>query len=247
MSSVFDEKSPLLSQIGKIAASIPGWTPEDQLFTLYLLVMATGNMDGDILEIGSWCGRSTTILALAARLRPGTKIHAIDLFPSKEDWVENKDGSYSFNVFIPKFGNIGGYFDQTVWKEPFERDIAPVYRQYNSVYDAFVDSVERHGVGDIVKAYRGDSRCITDIDGLNVRLAFVDGDHSYTAVCQDIEQIERVLLPGGWLCFDDSFSYYDGVNQAIIDKVINSTNYDSCQQMTRKMFVARRREVAREN
>jgi hypothetical protein len=49
------------------------------------------------------------------------------------------------------------------------------------------------------------------------------------------------LLPGGWICFDDAFSHYDGVNRAIQDKVINSGRYELCQQMTRKLFVARRR------
>jgi hypothetical protein len=51
--------------------------------------------------------------------------------------------------------------------------------------------------------------------------------------------VERFLLPGGWICFDDAFSSYAGVDQAITELVINSGNYQQCQQLTRKLFVAR--------
>lgn len=78
------------------------------------------------------------------------------------------------------------------------------------------------------------------MSGRRFRLAFIDGDHSYEAVCADIRNVERVLVPGGWICFDDAFTVYDGVNRAIDDLIINSGDYELCQQMTRKFFVARR-------
>jgi len=241
MSTVIDIQKPLIQQIETVANTIPGWTPIDQLFALYTLSVASAPVGGDIIEIGSWCGRSAAILALAARATPGTRVVAIDLFPAKDDWTENPDGSFSFKVKLPQVGEIGGYQEQTVWKEPFERDIAPIYAKYNSVYDVFVESMQKHGLNDLVEAHRGDARVISSMPQLKARLAFIDGDHSYDAVCSDIEQVEKALLPGGWICFDDAFSHYDGVNRAIQDKVINSGRYELCQQMTRKLFVARRR------
>jgi SAM-dependent methyltransferase len=241
MSTVIDPKKPLIHQIEAVANTIPGWTPIDQLFTLYSLSVASADVGGDILEIGSWCGRSAAILALAARATPGTHVVAIDLFPAKDDWSENADGSYSFKVKLPQVGEIGGYQEQTVWKEPFERDIAPIYAKYNSVYDVFVESMQKHGLSNLVTAHRGDAGVISGLAGFKARLAFIDGDHSYDAVCRDIAQVEKVLLPGGWICFDDAFSHYDGVNRAIEDKIIGSGQYELCQQMTRKLFVARRR------
>jgi hypothetical protein len=73
-----------------------------------------------------------------------------------------------------------------------------------------------------------------------LRLAFSDGDHSCDAVCQDIEIVDRYLLPGGWICFDDAFSSYDGVNQAIEEKIVESGKFRNCQQLTRKFFVAQK-------
>ncbi len=45
-------------------------------------------------------------------------------------------------------------------------------------------------------------------------------------------------MNGERLCFDDVFSHYDGVNRAIEDDIITSPDYELCQQMTRKFFVA---------
>lgn len=237
------QTTPIIQTIESVASTIPGWTPVDQLFALYSLSVATHGVQGDLLEIGSWCGRSAAILGLAARATGDTRVTAIDLFPAKDDWTENADGSFSFKVKLAGVEH-GGYQEQTVWKEPFERDIAPIYAKYNSVHEVFVESMQKHGLSDVVTPHRGDSGVIRAMTGLKARLAFIDGDHSYEAVCRDIANVERVLQTGGWICFDDAFSYYDGVNQAIKDRIIDSGSYELCQQMTRKLFVARRRKAA---
>ena len=71
-----------------------------------------------------------------------------------------------------------------------------------------------------------------------VRLAFIDGDHSYESVCNDITNVEKYLQIGSWIAFDDAFTVYEGVNNAIIDKVVSSGRYESGQQICRKMFAA---------
>ena len=238
MTSPFNPFIPAISQIEDIVSSIPGWTPIDQLYTLFTLVRATEHLEGDILEIGSWCGRSTVILAAAASCTGNTTVHAVDLFPAKSDWSQNPDGSYSFKVSLDS-SLLEGYQDQTVWKEPFERDIAPLYESYNSVFDIFSESLSKANVQDFVRSYRGDSSLIPGLPLSKVRLAFIDADHSFSAVCQDIKNAETKLVQGGYICFDDAFSHYDGVNQAIRELIIDSGKYDFCQQMTRKLFVAR--------
>jgi hypothetical protein len=45
----------------------------------------------------------------------------------------------------------------------------------------------------------------------------------------------------GWICFDDAFSSYDGVNEAIQEHIVDSGKYKNYQQMTRKFFAAQRR------
>jgi predicted O-methyltransferase YrrM len=233
---------PIAAQIEAAVSSIPGWSPIDQLLTLFTLGCASAAVPGDILEVGSWCGRSAVALGMAARLNEGTKVHCVDLFPARDDWYRNADGSYSFSVVIDD-RKVNAYSEQTVWEEPFKRDIAPIYERYAGTLDAFSEAVRTHDLSDVVFPIKGDleSFALNAPSNLPIRMAFVDGDHSYAAVVNDIDVVERYLLPGGWLCLDDAFSSYAGVNEAIEERILASGKYDFCQQMTRKLFVARRR------
>lgn len=233
---------PAISRIEALVDGVPGWSPIDELFALFMLAY-TAEAEGDILEIGAWCGRSTSALALAASQLTGVKVHAVDLFPERDDWQKNADGSYSLFV---NFGGrrLAAYDEQTVWAEPFERDIAPIYQAYDGVLDAFNHTIARNGFVDVVEPWKGDLAEFAKNGPKNFRcrLAFIDGDHGFDAVCRDIDQVEQYLSDGGWICFDDAFSVYDGVDRAITDRVIRRMDvYERATQLTRKLFVARRR------
>jgi predicted O-methyltransferase YrrM len=234
--------SPILAEIEARVENVPGWTPIDQLFALFLLAYTT-DAEGDFLELGSWCGRSATALAMAASLRGSTEVHCIDLFPEKNDWRKNPDGTYSLEVQTSN-RSLSAYQVQTVWAEPFERDIAPVYVDHNSVLEIFNETIHRNGFSPIVKPFKGDlsqfvSNNLTSRNGY--RLAFIDGDHSYEAVCKDIEIVQSMLSPGGWICFDDAFTVYEGVDRAIHDSIISKPLlFEKGIQLTRKLFVARK-------
>ena len=236
------QTTPVIKQIEDLVADIPGWSPIDQLFALFNLVYNSAGLEGDVIELGSWCGRSSAVLALAATHTRRTTVHCIDLFPEKDDWYRNSDGTYSLSVTI-EGRTFAAYQEQTVWGEPFAKDIEPLYAKHNGVYEVFRDALARNGLDSVVTAHRGTLATFSDTapSSLKCRVAFVDGDHSYGAVCEDIERIERFLVPGGWISFDDAFSHYDGVNRAITDRIINNPTYELCQQMTRKLFVARRK------
>ena len=229
------------SDIDRIVASVPGWTPPDQLLALYMLAITTAPLGGDILEIGSWCGRSTAVLGHAVRRSGGGHVWAVDLFPDAHDWIQNADGSYSMRGAIGDQA-FAAYVDQTVWEEPFRRDIEPVYARSPKLIDVFRSTMQGEGVEGVVTAFRGTSQQWAEsrVAPSKLRLAFVDGDHSYDAVCADIAVVERFLAPGGWIAFDDAFSYYDGVNRAVTERIIQSSNYELAHQLSRKFFVAQR-------
>lgn len=241
------EPIPAIRQIEEAVKDVPGWSPLDQLYTLYCLVSLSPDLSGDIVEVGSWCGRSTTAMGLAARIVGNTLLHCIDPFPEKGDWKQNADGSYSFETEIDG-RKIAGYREQTVWKEPFEKDIAPVYEKHGDVLCVFRETMERNGLLDLVRPFRGDTEMWKEVvpAGFRCRLAFIDGDHGYEAVCRDIRNIDPFLVDGGWICFDDAFSGYAGVDRAITELVVSNPSYEQGRQMTRKCFVARkRREMVR--
>ena len=239
--NIFNNKSPVWTQIETLVENVPGWTPIDELYTLFTLTLASAHLEGDIVEVGSWCGRSAVVLGAAARLVGGSHVYCADLFPEKNDWKQNADGTYSFEVTI---GNkcYGGYMEQTVWKETFESQTGKVYELYNGILECFDETISQRGMRDIIHAFKGDLADLLETQGpdFKCKMAFLDGDHGYEAVCTDIRNIERCLVSGGWICFDDAFSCYSGVNRAIEELIIASGHYDQYQQMTRKLFVARR-------
>jgi len=233
---------PIATQIEDAVKNIPGWSPLDQLMALFTLAFSGTHLSGDILELGSWCGRSAVALGLAAKLTGKGKVHCVDLFPEKNDWYENADGTYSFAVDIGG-KKYGAYGEQTVWAEPFLRDIKPMYERFNGTLEAFNLAMLANDMKDWVFPYRADLDGFSKMvpDDFALRLAFIDGDHSCAAVAKDIEIVERFLVPDGWICFDDAFSSYDGVDEAIQKHIVDSGKYKNYQQMTRKCFVAQRK------
>jgi predicted O-methyltransferase YrrM len=223
-------------------ADVPGWTPREELIALFCLAYASAGIKGDIVEIGSWCGRSSALLGIAARTTGSSIVHCVDLFPQMEDWHRNGDGSYSISVTI---GNqvFRACDEQTVWAEPFEATIAPLYRQRPGILDFFNETIASNGLADTVKAHRGTSAtfCAAAPEHFKCRLAFIDGDHGFSAVRDDIRNISRLLVPGGFLCMDDAFCGNPGVDRAIEQEILNSEKYELQQQFTRKLFVARKK------
>jgi hypothetical protein len=235
-----EKPQPVTAYIEHIVQKVPGWTPPDQLLSLHSLAMSTAYLGGDVMEIGSWCGRSTAVLGHAVAATGVGHVWAIDLFPRKDDWRTNSDGSHSFSVNV-NGSAVGSYEQQTVWDEPFQRDIATVYANYDGILQAFNATISVEGLVKSVSPFQGTGQMFAAqaVPDLNVRLAFVDGDHSYDAVCADIDAVERFLVPGGWITFDDAFSVYDGVDAAIRERVINSGRYEYAHQICRKFFAAR--------
>jgi hypothetical protein len=235
------EVTPLVSEIERLVDGVHGWSPVDQLFALSMLAHATSVLPGDLLEVGSWFGRSAIVLGAAARDTHGV-VHCIDPFPESSDWQKNTDGSYSFKMELDG-REVAGYQQQTVWGAPFESQMAPVYADSPSLFAGFRANISRRGLDGVVRPHRGTVSTFVEqaSPSLRCRLIFLDGDHGYDAVCHDIKRLTPFLVPGGWICFDDAFSTYDGVNQAITELVIDNPLFDLKRQMTRKCFAARRR------
>ncbi|MBK4722886.1 class I SAM-dependent methyltransferase [Azospirillum sp. YIM DDC1] len=232
---------PLPEQLEQIVQTVPGWTPPDQLCALFNLAVASAHVPGDIIEIGSWCGRSAAVLALAARFAGQGRVHCVDLFPTRRDWYRNADGSYSFQVTVDGEA-VRAYATQTVWQEPFERDIAPLYERCNGILDYFRSTMDRFALSDGITVTRGTIEHFARQApaDLACRLAFIDGDHGYPALVRDVEHVERWLSPGGWICFDDAFTGYEAVDRVINERILGSGRYDCAYRITRKCFVARR-------
>ncbi|MGE0040514.1 MAG: class I SAM-dependent methyltransferase [Vicinamibacterales bacterium] len=233
--------TPLATGIEALVEGVPGFSPVDELFALATLVHATAGLPGDIVEIGSWCGRSTVVLAQAAADAGGARVHAVDLFPDRADWHPNADGTFSFRTLVDGVP-FDGYAQQTVWPEAFDGILRPLYETCGNTFEIFSRVLAERGLGPAVSVHRGTSETFSRgvPDGFRCRLAFIDGDHGYEAVRRDIRALAPLLVPGGWLCFDDAHSGYEGVDRAIAEEVLASPAFTNGRQLTRKLFVAQK-------
>ena len=232
-------KTPIYDIISKSVKNIPGWCPDDELFALYLLAMSTSRLEGDFLEVGAFCGKSTSALGFAAR-KINSRVYSVDLFPNKEDWFQEEDGTYNFRVVVGD--NSYSLREYRFWEKPFREIVLPIYEKNgNSLIDFMRRNMEKMNLDDVITTIKGTTKEFSyNFDG-KLKFVFLDGDHSYEGVKEDIYYIEPYLTQGAIIAFDDAFANYSGSDEAIQELIINSNKYEFCHQVTRKCFIARKK------
>lgn len=153
-------------------ADVPGYLHAVEGYALLLLAMH-GPLAADIVEIGSFKGRSTCFLALGAKLAERERVTAIDHFTGSP---EHQKG------------------------ERFEDgDIAA----HGSTFAAFRHNLERHDLWAQVVPMRMASDEAARAWTRPIRLLFIDGDHSYERTAADFAAFQRFLPPEAIVCFHD--------------------------------------------
>jgi hypothetical protein len=225
--------------IKDLVVDIPGWTPHDQLLSLFALALQVNEGDA-ILEIGTWCGKSANVLALAAKQKSNVKLFCVDLFPELHDWIENSDQSRSIK------SNDGTIYlqDHPIFEKPFIAEVLPIYNDQMSPLKWLHASLTRNKTNEYVEIFKGTVSGFMEkpaSKSIKCGMVFIDADHSFDSVCSDIEFAERVLVSGGWLCLDDANTVYTGVDQAIEKMILSKPDkYKNVIQLTRKMLIAQK-------
>lgn len=137
------------------------------------------DVDGLIIEIGAWEGRSTVALANAIAPRDMHSVDTWDGSPGEisADLAAKRDvfGCWSSNVALLTKGNV--YPHRMGW-----RDYLPT---------------------------------VTD----PVALAFIDAEHTYTEVRDNVLALLPLLAPGGVICGDDQ--HHPPVRRALLETLPN--------------------------
>lgn len=158
-------------------ATIPGFTedwfglPSQQ--ALAALAGSVAAVDGLIVEIGSWEGRSTIALANAAHPRI---VHAVDTWQGSP-------------------GEVSA--DMAARRDVFAK------------FQANVDHYTKGNVEAVVSDWRDFVPTITD----PIALCFIDAEHSYREVFDNVTAILPLMVAGGALCGDDA--HHPPVRQAL--------------------------------
>lgn len=138
---VADDTTKLAEMVSRFAP-IPGMIPLRRCVHLYLLAFANG-VRGDIIEIGSWQGRSTAFLAQACADTDNGVVHAIDTFqgnPGSEHNYEIDGSLRSLEASFRQNMERTGVGDRVVTHAKFSADaIEEVRSATRGVRMLFID------------------------------------------------------------------------------------------------------------
>lgn len=177
--------------------NIPGYFSPPQLNFLYEIVRKVQPKIG--VEIGSWMGRSTYAIAKAIHETTGGKLICVD------SWKQPIDAAYFERDGIRKL------FEMFPSARP-----AYVNPDVDSMMDLFLVTLDRYPfMKDMIEIRRIDSREV-DLSGDAIDFSFIDGDHTYAGVRNDIGKVLRGAAPRVTMAFHDySEANYPGVVRAI--------------------------------
>lgn len=213
--------------IDRVIADIPGFTDTEELQALFNIAYS---LRGDIIEIGSWLGRSSVILGLAARYFD-RKVYCIDLFPSKSDWKQNDDKSWSI---VTKDEKSAYKSEHRIYDDTFASRFLPVYSKNESILVQFIDNINSYELDGVAIPFRGDISDFTKSHpGIRPKLIFIDGDHDYLSVRRDIEVSVSILDSHGVMCIDDVGGAFTSVTKAVLDSQLSNVIL-----ITRKLSIA---------
>ena len=163
------------------ALAAKGFMPADEGDALYEAAMAAAAAcpGAPMLEVGSYCGRSTVWLGGAARAK-NSVVFAVDHHRGSE---ENQAGweHHDPTVIDPRIGRM---------------DTLPIFRA--AIYDA--------GVEDFVVAVVGQSPTVAKYWSTPLAMLFIDGGHGVEPARADYEGWTPHVAMGGTLAIHDVFA-----------------------------------------
>ena len=165
---------PLLAPYLRASERIPGWFRGEEAEAL---ACAGYSLPGApvIVEIGSFLGSSTVLLAGSRKVNDSGKLYCVDPFDASGD-------SYSAPIYRQLLDSVGG----GAVRERFDRNIAAV------------------GLGDWVEARQGTASEIAETWTLPIDMLVLDGDQSRAGARAAWDGWARFLKPGGIIAIHNS-------------------------------------------
>jgi predicted O-methyltransferase YrrM len=160
----------------RAARSAIGFMPEPEGLALHQAGLTGGRL-GPLLEIGSYCGKSSIYLAAAARAC-GTVLFSVDHHRGSEEQQPGQE-----------------YFDPRLLGPDGRIDTLPVFRR----------TVTAAGLESVVIPVVADSATVAAHWCTPLGLVLIDGGHSDAAAQADYEGWARFLCAGGLLAIHDVF------------------------------------------
>jgi hypothetical protein len=173
------------------AAGIPGWLTFLEASALHRA--ANEAPPGNFVEIGSFCGRSSVVLAGALEAR----------------------GSDGRLWCIDPFSGAGEPGIQQTGQQKLMRKLGLARSRIASTYEAFAANLGRLGLARRVVTFAAFSQDALPVTHGDFALAFIDGWHNYENTFRDARLIRDRVTPGGFVLFHDYGPGCPGVVRAV--------------------------------
>lgn len=201
-----DEAQPCMSEIELStlfchADAIPGMCDNEKIFAL--CEVARRSVRGDIVEIGSWWGKSAFLLARLAVCYDIGKLLCVDPW-SNQHLIQNDEKGLVDRVSA----QLDAQYALTI----FEMNLLPYNQQHINYLRLPSTEAARHYQAR--QAVHTASFGTTDYEG-SIALLHIDGNHSYAAVKADVLSWCGFVSAGGWIIVDDYiWPFGDGPQRA---------------------------------
>jgi hypothetical protein len=183
---------------------------------LYLFERCIRRMpEGAVIEIGSFCGLSLNhILLFLSQFGRTNPVFSVD--------------PWEFEGFSQNSTHLDG---TKIPSSPYRQHVIDSFRRNVEFFNG--DRLPFHmplSSNDFFSAWeRGEEKI--DFFGRNVvlggsiALAYIDGDHSYAQSRKDFENVDRYLVTGGFVIFDDSADWTDWGSHRTAREAALRSNY----------------------
>ncbi|WEJ99492.1 MAG: class I SAM-dependent methyltransferase [Candidatus Sphingomonas phytovorans] len=212
---VLEDVSPVLGDAVVIWGrwAIPGWL-DDSNIRLINHCMRHLPTEDPIIEIGSFCGVSTVVMARIKQLAAiPNKIISSDpwRFEGADFTTTVGDSQITFTAYREHVKRL--FLSATGTFAPGEPPLH--FEEYS---DSFFDKWAG-GLREI------DSHNRSFQLGGPIAMAYIDGDHTYEQSRQDFINCDRFLVPGGFIVFDDSADGTDWGSHRAAVEVLERSDY----------------------
>lgn len=165
-------------------------------FMWYLLLQSVCSefKNPHILEIGVYKGQILSAWALIAqKLNLDVSITGISPLIGNSWWSKIKD--FKFVDFI-KDWQSGNFYSQ--------EDYYAVIKQLFDKFDLDINSIN------LIKGFSNDGFVLNQVKNDKFHIIYIDGDHTYEGVLQDIKNYSPLIVENGFLIMDDASYFLPG-------------------------------------
>ena len=190
--------------------SIDGWLTVDEAITLYELARSVPQRDSVTVEIGSWQGKSSVVLAKGLQGNRGATLYCVDPFNAAGDQSSEAD-----------------YRERQGELELFLKE-------------RFTQNLEDNGVGGVVQVLQGYSHDVVGDFDKPIDLLFIDGNHEYSEALRDVQQWTPMVVVGGIVCIHDVGNPQVPGPQQVVDEQFQRNPQWGEQRQVDSLFIARK-------